>query len=489
MKKQTIFICSVLRSFCSYWEAAGTAGRSSPWANGTGRPYLTVDGVRYRKDETLVSVGDGLHRWRYEQSVTEQIASVKERGGQETYLVFANGTERRLLYGREDGFSFGPLSYEVWFREELLDELSGPLTEEKVSCGPLTDAQLTQLLACMRVPSRKTPSPMRTPRRRPGRWNWKATGCGAGWSCPTRRSRGDRLYRLLFQRPNGSSLSKVPGWGAPALSHRADRALALSPALPQILSVTEDDPRLKSLLDTLYPMSQTEGLSWDEFLYTFSADQSPEALEFRIDLYRPEEDSWPVQVSARLPPSPDRDPLTAVSDGQLRPVRKTPRTAWGFQNNCFQQEDECDEEQTRRSGRSGQRDQTKRPPLSTRRQVIPTLQRMIDRFLAGDWPFLLLETEQCRIIRTLDAPGGKCAVTIILKHHGQWKALTKAFPTELGVSMLLDCYEQGCLHRVLTGGMMRPLIFKNRTGCVEQRGGGITRCWLSGSQRIGKQRI
>ena len=26
---------------------------------------LTVDGVHYRKDETLVSIGDGLHRWRY----------------------------------------------------------------------------------------------------------------------------------------------------------------------------------------------------------------------------------------------------------------------------------------------------------------------------------------------------------------------------------------------------------------------------------------
>ena len=67
-----------------------------------------------------------IHRWIYEQSVTEQIASAGERGGQETYLVFANGTERRLLYGRGDGFPFGPLSYEVWFREDLLDELSGP---------------------------------------------------------------------------------------------------------------------------------------------------------------------------------------------------------------------------------------------------------------------------------------------------------------------------------------------------------------------------
>mgnify|MGYP003378076785 CR=1 FL=1 len=72
-----------------------------------------MDGVLYRKDEALVSIEDGLHRWRYEQSVTEQIASAGERGGQEIYLVCANGTERRLLYGRGDGFSFGPLSYGV----------------------------------------------------------------------------------------------------------------------------------------------------------------------------------------------------------------------------------------------------------------------------------------------------------------------------------------------------------------------------------------
>lgn len=72
-----------------------------------------MDGVLYRKDEALVSIEDRLHRWRYEQSVTEQIASAGERGGQEIYLVCANGTERRFLYGRGDGFSFGPLSYGV----------------------------------------------------------------------------------------------------------------------------------------------------------------------------------------------------------------------------------------------------------------------------------------------------------------------------------------------------------------------------------------
>ena len=90
------------------------------------------------------------------------------------------------------------------------------------------------------------------------------------------------------------------------------------------------------------------------------------------------------------------------------------------------------------------------------------LQRMIDRFRAGDWPFLLLETEQCRIsIRTLDAPEGNCTVTIILKHHGQWKALTKAFPTELGVSMFLACYKQGCLYQDFNGWYDATAHFQN----------------------------
>lgn len=74
------------------------------------------------------------------------------------------------------------------------------------------------------------------------------------------------------------------------------------------------------------------------------------------------------------------------------------------------------------------------------------LQQMIDQFRAGNWPFLLLETEQCRIsISTWHTPEGSCAVTIILNLHGHWKALTKAFPMEQGVSMLLDCYKKGYL--------------------------------------------
>jgi len=102
------------------------------------------------------------------------------------------------------------------------------------------------------------------------------------------------------------------------------------PSLPQILSVTEDDPRLKPLLDALYPMSRTEGLSWDEFLHTFSADQSPEALEFRIDLYRPEEDSWPVQVLRGCYHPQTGTPYLLFQDGQLRPVPQNAADSLGL---------------------------------------------------------------------------------------------------------------------------------------------------------------
>lgn len=332
MKKQTIFICSVLLVFLLLLGGCRDSGQEQPlgeWDREAG--ILTVDGVRYRKDEALVSVGDGLHRWRYEQSVTEQIASVKERGGQETYLVFANGTERRLLYGREDGFSFGPLSYEVWFREDLLDELSGPLTEEKVSCGTLTDAQLTQLLALYESTEQED-SPSYEDAQAEARaleleshrlWRWL--------ELPHQEIPGLTAYiGFYFSARTGAPYLRCLDGALRPCPTELTGALALSPALPQILSVTEDDPRLKSLLDTLYPMSQTEGLSWDEFLHTFSADQSPEALEFRIDLYRPEEDSWPVQVLRGYCHPQTGPPYLLFQDGQLRPVPQNAADSLGL---------------------------------------------------------------------------------------------------------------------------------------------------------------
>ena len=94
--------------------------------------------------------------------------------------------------------------------------------------------------------------------------------------------------------------------------------------------MTEDDPRLKPLLDALYPMSRTEGLSWDEFLHTFSADQSPEALEIRIDHSRPEEDSWPVQVLRGCYHPQTGTPYLLFQDGQLRPVPQNAADSLGL---------------------------------------------------------------------------------------------------------------------------------------------------------------
>lgn len=292
---------------------------------------LTVDGARYRKDEALVSVGDGIHRWIYEQSVTEQIASAGERGGQETYLVFANGTERRLLYGRGDGFSFGPLSYEVWFWEDLLDELSGPLTEEKVSCGTLTDAQLTQLLALYGSAGQEDSLSYEDAQAEARALELESHRLWRWLELPHREIPGLSTHiGFYFSARTGTPyLRCLDGALRPCPTELTD-ALDLSPSLPRILSMTEDDPRLKPLLDALYPMSQTEGLSWDEFLHTFSADQSPEALEFRIDLYRSEDTGWPSQVLRGCCHPQTGTPYLLFQDGQLRPVPQNAADSLGL---------------------------------------------------------------------------------------------------------------------------------------------------------------
>ncbi len=80
------------------------------------------------------------------------------------------------------------------------------------------------------------------------------------------------------------------------------------------------------------------------------------------------------------------------------------------------------------------------------------IQQMIRQFRAGNWSFLLLETEQCRIdICTWYVPKGMYTVTIILKLYGQWKALRKIFSVEQGISMFLACYDRGCLYEDFNG--------------------------------------
>lgn len=331
MKKRTINIFPILLVFLLLLVGCRDSGQESraEWDQEAG--ILTVDSVRYRKDETLVSIGDGLQRWRYEQFVTEQIASAGERGGQETYLVFANGTERRLLYGCGDGFSFGPLSYEVWFQEDLLDELSGPLTEEKVSCGALTDAQLTQLLALYESTEQEDSLSYEDAQAEARVLELESHRLWRWLELPHREIPGLTAHIGLYfsARTGAPYLRCLDGAFRPCPAELTD-ALHLSPSLPRILSVTEDDPRLSPLLDMLYPMSQTDGLSWDEFQRAFAADQSPEALEFRIDIYRPEEDSWPVQVLRGCYHPQTGTPYLLFQDGQLRPVPQNAADSLGL---------------------------------------------------------------------------------------------------------------------------------------------------------------
>lgn len=331
MKKRTINIFSILLVVLLLLGGCRDSGQEplGEWDQEAGT--LTVDGVRYRRDEALVSIGDGLHRWRYEQAVTEQIASAGERGGQETYLVFANGTERRLLYGRGDGFSFGPLSYEVWFREDLLEGLSGPLTEEAISFEALTDARLTQLLTLYGSTEQEGSLTYEDAQAEARALELESHRLWRWLELPHREIPGLTAHiGFYFSARTGAPYLRCLDGALRPCPTELTGALALLPSLPQILSVTEDDPRLKPLLDALYPMSQTDGLSWAEFQRTFAADQSPEALEFRVDIYRPEDDSWPVQVLRGCCHPQTGTPYLLFQDGQLRPVPQNAADSLGL---------------------------------------------------------------------------------------------------------------------------------------------------------------
>lgn len=331
MKKRTINIFSILLVVLLLLGGCRDSGQEplGEWDQEAGT--LTVDGVRYRRDEALVSIGDGLHRWRYEQAVTEQIASAGERGGQETYLVFANGTERRLLYGRGNGFSFGPLSYEVWFREDLLEGLSGPLTEEAISFEALTDARLTQLLTLYGSTEQEGSLTYEDAQAEARALELESHRLWRWLELPHREIPGLTAHiGFYFSARTGEPYLRCLDGVLRPCPTELTGALNLSPALPQVLSVTEDDPRLSPLLDALYPMSQTDGLSWAEFQRTFAADQSPEALEFRVNIYRSEDDSWPVQVLRGCCHPQTGTPYLLFQDGQLRPIPKNAADSLGL---------------------------------------------------------------------------------------------------------------------------------------------------------------
>ena len=75
-------------------------------------------------------------------------------------------------------------------------------------------------------------------------------------------------------------------------------------------------------------MSRTEGLSWDEFLHTFSADQSPEALEFGIK-YLTQRRQLACPGFARLLP-PRRIPYLLFQTTTARPVPQNAADSLGL---------------------------------------------------------------------------------------------------------------------------------------------------------------
>ena len=213
----------------------------------------------------------------------------------------------------------------------LLDELSGPLTEEKVSCGALTDAQLTQLLALYESTEREGSLTYEDAQAEAQALELESHRLRRWLELPHREIPGLSAHIGFYfsARTGAPYLICLDGALRPCPAELTD-ALHLSPSLPQILSVTEDDPRLRPLLDALSPMSQTDGLSWAEFQRAFAADQSPEALEFRIDIYRPEDASWPSRLLRGFCHPRTGTPYLLFQDGQLRPVPQNAADSLGL---------------------------------------------------------------------------------------------------------------------------------------------------------------
>jgi len=92
--------------------------------------------VRYLWDESLIFEARKSNHWIYAMSRHEQIASAKEDG--ECSLLNANEGERCFLFGHYNRYYFSAIPYDIWFQEELLEELSEPLTDEKLSCDALS---------------------------------------------------------------------------------------------------------------------------------------------------------------------------------------------------------------------------------------------------------------------------------------------------------------------------------------------------------------
>lgn len=254
---------------------------------------LTVDGVHYLWDESLIAASWRGNQWTHTMGSHKQIASVEKDG--KRYLIDA-GEDPRFLLGHYDLYYFSAIPYDLWFHEDLLEELSEPLTVEKLSCDKLSEEQFEQLLALHseeEMSDAISADDIQTEIR-----TFDAESFQAWLRIELPHREIDRLYFTLkfhFSVRTGTPyLECRDGLLRPCPQELID-ALELSPKLPVIRTMTEDDPRLTLWLDEIGDKYfEEDGISPYALQSACGEDQLMRDLAFRVYVYSPEDDGWPL---------------------------------------------------------------------------------------------------------------------------------------------------------------------------------------------------
>lgn len=284
---------------------------------------LTIDGVRYLRNEELVDSENGWGQWNYCMEQKEQTGRIKEKDSHLTYQIYVDTTdsERRFLYGHYEGFYPSRITYEVWFREDMLMELTDPMTTNKVFCEALSTDQLSRLLALHNSTELEN----------------SLSYDDAETEVQAFEIENFRLWRQIdFLHTQIGTLSYQEGiyfsarTGEPYLSCMDGRlrrcpqdiieALGLSPDLPPIYVMIQGDTRLSLLSRGEELLYQAESVSLNELKREYSEKQTLWELQFRIDIYDSEDDSWPVYILKGYYHPKTGVPYLQIRDGTLRKI-------------------------------------------------------------------------------------------------------------------------------------------------------------------------
>lgn len=294
MKKRTIAIFTALAVFLPLLAGCQDDKQLEQAALDSETNVLTVDGVRYLWDESLITLWSGSNQWAYTMGRHKQIASVEKDG--KRYLIDAGEEDPRFLLGHYDQYYFSAIPYDLWFHEDLLEELSEPLTVEKLSCDKLSEEQFEQLLALHseeEMSDAISEDDIQTEIR-----TFDVEGFRAWRSIELPHMEIDWLlfeFKFYFSVRTGTPyLECRDGLLRPCPQELTD-ALELSPELPVIRTMTEDDPRLTLWLDEIWDKYFAEdGISPYALQSACREKQLMRDLEFRVDVYSPEDDGWPL---------------------------------------------------------------------------------------------------------------------------------------------------------------------------------------------------